>query len=408
MRLLTLNEYRTAYDVALTADELHALQAVTRSIGITPSQRLDGCYDLTPGSQVGVIQLETLAVEIRPKLPIERLLFLISYTIDTVGWRDTDFDFVERSSLLDAIIPGFVSNVRRAINRGVLQGYRLQEDSLQTVRGRIRFDDQIRSRYGIAPPIEVRYDEFTDDIEENRLLKAAIHRLGRLRIRSEAARRSLRAFDSALVNVQLVEYHPRQLPEIGYFRLNSHYRPAIELAKLILRATTFEVEHGAVRTSAFLVDMNRVFEDFVAIALRESLRLPERVFPQEMRGRRLVLDEDRKVNLKPDLSWWDGGTCVFAGDVKYKNVNPNGVIHPDLYQMLAYTIAADLPGGLLIYAAGETDDASHQVVHAGKTLRVLTLDLEGEPDDILAQIDGVADQVRLLRAASWRPALAMA
>ena len=408
MRLLTLNEYQTANDVPLTTDELHGLQAAARSIGITPSQRLDGYYDLTPGSWVGGIQLETMAVEIRPKLPIERLLFLISYVIDTVGWRDNDFDFVERSSLLEAIIPGFVSQVRRALHRGVLQGYRSQEDSLQTVRGRIRFDDQIRNRYGIAPPIEVRYDEFTNDIEENRLIRAAIQRLGRMRIRSDSARLSLRAFDSALNNVQLVEYHPRRLPEIGYTRLNIHYRPAIELAKLILRATTFEIEHGAVRTSAFLVNMNQIFEDFVAVALRESLRLTLRTFSQGATGKGLVLDRNGSIRLRPDLSWWGGAACVFAGDVKYKNVNPDGVIHPDLYQLLAYTVAADLPGGLLIYAAGETSDATHDIVNTGKRLRVVTLDLEGEPEDILNQIDDVAAEVRRLRAASWRRTLATA
>lgn len=399
MRQLILSEYRTEPDVALTSDELHELQTL-KAVGITPSQRLEGCYDLTPGSLVGGIQLQSLEIVIQSKLPIERLLFLISYVIDRVGWRE-GFEFVERDSLLEAVIPGFVSQVQRAINRGVLQGYRLEEDTLQTVRGRIRFDDQIRNRYGIAPPVEVRYDEFTDDIEENRLLKAAIHRLGRLRIRSDKARYSLRAFDSALGNVRLVEYHPRQLPEIRYSRLNQHYRPAIELAKLILRATTFEVEHGTVRTSAFLVDMNRVFEDFVAIALRESLKLPERVFVPEMKGKRLVLDHAGKVNLRPDLSWWESGRCVFAGDVKYKNLYSDRIIHPDLYQLLAYTIAADLPGGLLIYAAGETDEATHTIPYANKELRVMTLDLEGTPDVILQRIDDVATEVRRLRSRSW-------
>lgn len=243
----------------------------------------------------------------------------------------------------------------------------------------------------------MRYDEFTEDIEENRLIKAAITRLGRMRIRSEPARRSLRAFDSLLTNVQSVEYHPQQLPNVNFTRLNSHYRPAIQLAKLILRATSFEVEHGGVRTTAFLVDMNKIFEDFVAVALREALGLSARTFPQGARGRNLVLDNARRVRLEPDLSWWNGDRCVFAGDVKYKNLHANGVIHPDLYQLLAYTIAADLPGGLLLYAAGETEVALHEIVHVEKTLQVLTLDLEGPPQDILRQIANIAQQVRRQR-----------
>lgn len=406
MRFLSLREYRTEFDVSLSLDEIKSIRSVTDSIVIVPSTYVDGCYHLTPGSHVGGVQLASLAIEIRPKIPLDRLLFLISYTLDRQRWLETRFDFGERSSLMEAIIPGFVSQVRRAFQRGVLHGYRSEEDSLQTVRGRIRFDDQVRDRFGILPPVEVRYDEFTDDIEENRLIKAAITRLGRMRIRSEPARRSLRAFDSVLVNVRNVEYRPRQLPDVSYTRLNSHYRAAIELAKLILKATSFEVEHGSVQTTAFLVDMNTIFEDFVAIALRECLGLPEGTFPQGARQKGLVLDRASSIRLRPDLSWWGGGRCVFAGDVKYKNINPNGVIHPDLYQLLAYAIAADLPGGLLLYAAGETEAVTHEIVHAGKTLQVLTLDLQGSPQSILGQIAGVAQRIRQLRASVVGLALA--
>lgn len=281
----------------------------------------------------------------------------------------------------------------------MLQGYRSEEDALQTVRGRIQFDDQIRNRYGIAPPVEVRYDEFTEDIEENRLLKAAIYRLGRMRIRSERSRLALRAFDSAMANVKLVEYHPRHLPVITWSRLNSHYRPAIELAKLILRSTTFDVDHGNVHASAFLIDMNQLFEDFVAIALREALGISQRTWIRGGEGRLLVLDQASMVRLRPDLSWWEDGTCVFAGDVKYKKVKLAGYIHADLYQLLAYSIAAGLPGGLLIYAAGESPEATHQIRHSGKTIRVMTLDLQGSPDEILARIKEVAGEVHRLRLA---------
>ena len=51
------------------------------------------------------------------------------------------------------------------------------------MRGRIRFDAQVRGRFGLSPPVEVRYDDFTADITANRLVKAAVARLGRMRIR---------------------------------------------------------------------------------------------------------------------------------------------------------------------------------------------------------------------------------
>ncbi len=400
MRQLSLREYQTALEVELSADELVQLGTHANSIGIAPSLTAPGTYDLTPGSQVGAIQIGELAIDIQPKMPLDRLLFLISYSVDPKHWLDLDFRFGERDSLLEAIIPGFVAQTRRALRRGLLQGYISIEDSLATVRGRIRFDDQLRDRHGIFPPVEVRYDEFTEDVTENRVIKAALARLGRLRIRSADVRRSLRAYDAALANVSLIEYHPSQLPEIGWTRLNAHYKSAVELAKLILRSTSFEVGHGTVRSTSFLVDMNRVFEEFVVIALRESLGLSATAFPQGNHKHSMHLDLRRQISLQPDISWWQGSECQFVGDVKYKRVDHRGVKHADIYQLLAYTIAANLPGGLLVYAAGEADGTMHEIRHLGKRLRVVALDLDGAPGEILRQIDAVANHVRALRDAA--------
>jgi 5-methylcytosine-specific restriction enzyme subunit McrC len=156
---------------------------------------------------------------------------------------------------------------------------------------------------------------------------------------------------------------------------------------------------------SFLADMNQVFEDFVAVALRETLGVSEYAFPQGLAlggarvgvRRTLALDEAGVVGLVPDLSWWDARRCTFAGDVKYKRVAAAGVEHPDLYQLLAYVTAADLPGGLLVYAAGEGEPVSHTVVHAGKELHVVALDLSGSAADVLARVATVAQRVRLLR-----------
>jgi 5-methylcytosine-specific restriction enzyme subunit McrC len=334
------------------------------------------------------------------------VLFLLSYALDRKAWPTTRSALASAESLFEAVIPVFVALVQRAFKRGILQGYRTREDALNTVRGRIRFDDQIRKRHGIFPPIEVRYDEFTTDTEMNRLIKAAAARLGKLRIRSSNSRSALRAVTGRLAPVKLVDYVPRALPEIEYNRLNEHYRPAVELAKLILQSSSFELLHGTTRAKSFLLNMNSVFEDFVVIGLREALGLSERAFPQNNRGRRTTLDAVGAVRLKPDISWWEGKRCLFVGDVKYKKLEPAGFKHGDLYQLLAYAVATDLPGGILIYAKGESEPVVHEIVHAGKQIEVATLDLEGSPADILAQLRAIARRINTYRSIQSRDRVA--
>lgn len=396
MRQLTLTEYRTMAEVVLSAAERDALRQLVPGMTIAPSMGREGCYDLRPDATVGSVNLSTLAVEIRPKLPMERVLFLLSYALGLARWPETPVSLDPEAGLLEAVIPGFVYWVRQAMAPGVLQGYRPEEAALMTVRGRLRLDEQLRAHYGRVPPAECRYDEFTEDIEENRLLRAAITRLGRLRLRSPQARRALRAVELALASVGLVEYDTRQLPEITFTRLNEHYRPALALARLILQATSLELRHGPAPAAAFLVDMNKVFEDFIVVALREVLDASPRTLVQGGAGHGLHLDEAGRVGLKPDLSWWDGLVCTFVGDVKYKRTGTDGS-NDDLYQLLAYAIATGLPGGLLIYAAGEAEPIRHRVVWLGKVLEVMTVDLKGDAVAILRSIERVEQRIRELR-----------
>jgi 5-methylcytosine-specific restriction enzyme subunit McrC len=83
--------------------------------------------------------------------------------------------------------------------------------------------------------------------------------------------------------------------------------------------------------------------------------------------------------------------------VKYKRLAATEIKHADLYQLHSYATAAALSGGLLIYAAGEAEDIIHEVVNVGKRLQIMTLDLQGQPAEILADIRTVADRIREMR-----------
>ena len=396
MQRLTLAEYEPRFGVVLTDAQRDALRDLVPSITLQPSRHASGAYDLTAGSWVGVVGLPDLELVIRPKLRIEQVLFLVSYTLDPRSWWQAPAELDAEATLVEAIIPGFVYQTKRAMRRGLHQGYLTVDDALPTIRGRLRLQEQVSRRFGIAPPAEVTFDAYTADIELNRLLRAAIRKLERLPVRQDRTRWPLRSLAARMAGVSVMEYDPRRLPAPLYTRLTEHYRPAVELARLILASGSFELRHGSVAASAFLIDMNRVFENFMVVALREALGVSASTLVQGSRGRPFFLDEARHVPLQPDLSLWDGGCCRFVGDVKYKRLLPGGYVNADLYQAAAYATAAGLPEALLIYAAGEAVPIIHDIVNSGTRLRVCAIDLAAPPEDILAQVRQVATIVTSL------------
>jgi len=408
MRPIDLKEYVQSAPVQLSVAERDRLRDVLPSLTIEPAPGEDGAYRLTPGSTIGALEIGDLSVSILPKLDISRVLFLASYAMGAFKLREMDrFNFEDAPSLVEALALALAVAARRTFASGLLHGYRTEDEEMHTVRGRIRITDQIRRRFGVPLPLEVRYDEFTEDITANRLVKAAAARLGQTRLgqaweRGKRTRAALRWVSARLANVSLVEFPVHAVPKVAFDRLNAHYREVVALSRLVLRYMSFEAGRGGSRAPGFLMDMNVVFQDFVTQALREALGVSDRTFRDDNHIPHVTLDEARRILLKPDLSWWDGQTCTFVGDAKYKRIRDERVPNADLYQLLAYATALDLPGGLLIYAQGEAEQVVHQVRYAGKRLEIATLDLSGTIDELLAGISKLANRVRALRHEAYR------
>ena len=401
MRRIDLREYAKSASLKLSVDERDALTETLPSLTIEPAQGTEGWYNLTPGSTVGAIEIGELSVLIRPKIPIPQLLSLACYAMGAYKSQDERaFEFEEERSLPDTLALALTAAARRAFARGLLHGYRTEEEALRTVRGRIRFNEQIRRRFGIAVPVEVRYDEFTDDILANQLAKAAVHKLGGMRLQSGRARRGIGSLAGTLDNVSLAEFPAKKVPTVEFDRLNEHYRGVVALSRLILRHSAFESGRGRVRAAGFLMDMNVVFQEFATQALREALGASAISFCSDKQltgNRRIHLAKHDRVRLEPDLSWWHGSECVFVGDAKYKRIRDESVPNADVYQMLAYVTALDLPGGLLVYAQGEATPRDYVVRHSGKRLEVAALDLSGNLGEVLDRVGSIADKIARLR-----------
>jgi 5-methylcytosine-specific restriction enzyme subunit McrC len=180
-----LAEYGRAEGVALDHDDALALNQ-TRVVRVAPSLAASGRFDMTAAAQyVGVVRGRHYELWLRPKFPVRRLLFLLGYAHDPRGWRDDDPAFEEADNLVEALVRAYVRHAERALARGLLQGYQSVEDAQPAIRGRVREAEQLRRRFGLPLPVEVRYDDdYTTDIAENRLAAA--------RRRKAAATRSRR------------------------------------------------------------------------------------------------------------------------------------------------------------------------------------------------------------------------
>lgn len=387
MSPLILREGQPAQLVELTRPVGDALRASgVIQLGLTDRP---GWWEVAASTQVGVVTVDGLQVVIQPKIDINRLVFLMGYARRPDFWRDDRVSLDAAADLPEALADAFVRLATRALEQGLLKGYQTVEETLPVLRGRIREADQLRRRWGRSIPLEVRYDEFTVDIAENRLLLAAVERLlrtPRIGVRHRAGLQRLR-LQLADVSAPLRgDVRPAWQPS----RLNARYVPALELAELVLDGRSFEQRVGELIVSGYLFNMATIFEDFVTVALREALK------PHGGRSRLQYathLDEDENVPVRPDFVWLNQGRPTIVVDAKYKAEKPSGFPQADLYQMLAYCTVLGLPVGHLVYAKGNEEARAHVVRRSGVRILTHALDLDVEPAELLATMAALVDDL---------------
>jgi len=387
MRQLTLTEGSPAETYDLTTKEAEAIAGAE----LGEVARLPGASDwsISAGRKIGVARIGDLQLTVRPKIPIDRLIFLMSYARDPKFWRDQSVLLGVDSDITEALAHAFGFHASKALDQGLLQGYRRTDDSLSVVRGRIRVGDQISRHYGRGLPLEITYDDFTVDVAENQVLLTAALLLLRMPGVRPTSRDILQRLRLKLAGVSPV---PRGQRTPGWVasRLNTRYQPALRLADLILAGNSFEQNVGDIQVTGFIVDMWKAYEDFVCVALREALRAHGgRVALQS----KLHLDEGEQVELRPDFLWTAPYHQQVVADAKYKAEKPSGFPQADLYQLLAYCTVLRIPIGHLIYAKGNEKPASHVVRNAGVVIRCHTLDLEQSPRQVLGQIAAIATEL---------------
>jgi len=161
---------------------------------------------------------------------------------------------------------------------------------------------------------------------------------------------------------------------------------------MVLRTRSVDVLDAGVRATGFLVNMNTVFEDFVTVALTEALSpYGGRCVAQDTRHQ---LDQARRIKLRPDLvRYGPDGIPQAVIDVKYKGETPAGYPYADLYQLLAYCTALQLPLGHLVYAEGGSTAKDVIVRHTNVIIRQHAVNLAQPVRALLRQLADLAEVI---------------
>lgn len=175
---LELHEYDSA-TVPLSPNGARDLARISGSHITVGLGAEAGTFTITATSHVGAIVTPEVEIIIRPKVSLENLFMLLEVGLPPEAWSPEAFAFGTDRNLLAAVAAFFARTLERTVATGLLRAYREERTRLLALRGRIDFAEINRSP-GLIAPIACAYDEYTADVLENRILRAALTRLLRL------------------------------------------------------------------------------------------------------------------------------------------------------------------------------------------------------------------------------------
>lgn len=382
--------------VELTSSQAARLQALKFCL-VSPT--LDaGIWRITNVMRVGAVAIDDVRLIVRPKTPLRSLIFMASYSGLQAEVDDASFSFDADQDLPAALASALIRAVGKATGRGLLKGYVSVEETGTVIRGRWDIARQLKVRPGIPVPVELTYDDYTEDVAENQILKAALRALVRLEQLPPKVIDKLGSLLGLFSEVSdLRVAGPVALPAAS--RLNAHYQPALRLARWVLEATSWAHTEGANSGSAFLLNVAKVYEDFVGTVFRASLR--PLGFDVDLQVSDWRLDTEGKIRMRPDIVISRDGRVVTVADTKYKVWGESDESPPnaDVYQALAYAVMARVREVHLLYVSGDVEPRGYEIAATGTTVVAHAVDVSGEPEELVARVAGLG--VELVPSQAW-------
>ncbi|MDO6505544.1 McrC family protein [Colwellia sp. 4_MG-2023] len=251
--------------------------------------------------------------------------------------------------LLDVFIQLFLDEVNSLIKRGISRHYQPKEENIAYLKGKLLVSQQIRTNLVMKHRHYMEFDELSSNRAENRLIRSA------LQWAFNRVEGKTKHFCQELL------FHFTDIPTSKNIRLDlkswqkgrhlRHYEPVLPWLEMIFKEQSPTSVDGSTNMLSILFPMEKVFEDYVALALKKQF--PEYDIKTQVREKSLIthtpikgskpIKEKSLFQLRPDLYI----TCtaedrVIIGDTKWKLIDENlpgkkyNIKESDIYQMLAY------------------------------------------------------------------------
>lgn len=340
-------------------------------------------------------------------IAIKNVYYMLAYAfrgLNSAQFKDVEAEEFDHIHDLFAAIMS--KGIARQLKQGLCRGYLVQNGDLVALRGKIDLHGTTRLRLSHSRRIACEYDELSENVQLNQIVKSTVLiliRHGGVKPSHRGALKKLLLFFS---NVDEIELQSVRWSTIRFGRNNQSYRLLISICQLVVQGMLISTTSGEHKLMSFIDDqeMNRLYEKFILEFYREHR--PD-LKPRASQIAWALEDGERTMLpiMQSDIILATDGRMLII-DAKYYSKNlqerfeRHSVHSSNLYQIFTYVKNQEAanPGvevsGMLLYAETNADiqpDTSWRI--DGSKFAVTTLDLSQDFAGIASKLENVADRL---------------
>lgn len=326
-------------------------------------------FEIKTREYVGYIVLPKSVIVIRPKITDIGFFNMLRYALDLPELGKDYPEVTSGEDYYDIIVRLLFSELEKIIRVGLLTGYKNYDDNITSVRGKVLLKKHLAANYIRNDRIFCSFSEISPDIIENRILKYTIFYLSHCYFVEKTIDAQLVKFYKRLDGVELVRVTEDDFKLIEYTPLNHHYKTVLRLCELLLQDSALDEEIGEKTSISFLINMNKLFQEFVGHFLIKTLEEYDvelqRTEHPEKDSKRLVIYLDIMISRR--------GIPLCIMDTKYQQFSGEAEVS-HLEQLSLYSNTTHVKDCALVYVGKSQTPPYH--LKGGITVHVIPFDLE--------------------------------